>query len=679
MKRAIGLAGSTAAMACSLVLIQPQTADAQVFVQQTGVANPFNGVDVGYFSAPAFVNIDNDGDLDAVVGEQNGKIIFYKNTGTASLPVFTLQTGSSNPLNGVEVGDNSMPAFVDIDGDGDTDLFPGNRDGLISYYKNTGTASAPVFTLITGTANPLNGIDVGQYSAPAFADIDGDGDQDAFIGESEGHILYYKNTGTTSSPAFTMQSGSSNPFNGVDLGLNTAPVFVNLDGDGDLDAFIGESSGNIFYYKNTGTASMPVFTPQTGSSNPFNGVNAGGYSTPAFADIDADGDQDSFIGESYGAILYYKNIQSPPCTNPAIGGTIAASQTICIGMVPAAFTSSAPANGQTDTLEYKWQLSVAGVSSGFNDIGSTNSETYSPGSLSMNTWFKRLARVTCKPDWTGAAESNVVQVAVQAILPVGVSIAASANPVNSGTPVTFSATPVNGGLSPGYQWFVNGASVGTNSSSFSYTPLNGDVVTCLLISGELCTSSNPANSNIISMVVTTVPLSLDLQDITIPGNQCFNAVNTINVAGNGNYFIVQPGGVTTMIAGQNILFYPGTVVEQGGYLNGYIAPAGPWCLPPGDATMAGTNTIRPLTEQPFYNIFPNPTSGRFTLELNIPVADPGDGLVEIYDMKGRKISSENLAAGWKYELSLSGQPNGLYLLQLFVGKYNATARIIRHD
>ena len=100
------------------------------------------------------------------------------------------------------------------------------------------------------------------------------------------------------------------------------------------------------------------------------------------------------------------------CANPTSGGSIAADQTICAGFVPAAFTSSAAATGNTGTLEYKWQLSTTSSSSGFADIASSNSATYPPGALTSTTWYKRLARVTCMADWTGAVASNVLQITV---------------------------------------------------------------------------------------------------------------------------------------------------------------------------------------------------------------------------------------------------------------------------
>lgn len=89
--------------------------------------------------------------------------------------------------------------------------------------------------------------------------------------------------------------------------------------------------------------------------------------------------------------------------------------------------------------------------------------------------------------------------------PVGVIINASANPVCAGTSVTFTATPDNGGTTPYYQWKINGVYAGTNSSSFTYIPVNGDVVTCVLSSSLNCVSGNPATSDGITMTVNAAP------------------------------------------------------------------------------------------------------------------------------------------------------------------------------
>lgn len=272
-----------------------------------------------------------------------------------------------------------------------------------------------------------------------------------------------------------------------------------------------------------------------------------------------------------------------------------------------------------------------------------------------------------------------VSTSCASIYPVSVSISASANPVIPGTPVTFTATPVNGGSAPSFQWKVNGTNAGNNNTLFAFTPDDGDEIQCVLTASEPCTSSNPAGSNTIIMAVNSVPLTLFIQNSTVTGTQCFNAAQTINVAGGGSLFTVEPGGSVTMIAGQNILYNPGTIVAPGGYVNGYISPAGPWCsTPPIIAVPSGAGSISPATEQPFYRIYPNPTAGKFMVELTSP-AIHGKWKVEIFDMNGEKLLSQELTGERNRQFSLSGRPAGIFLVRVLAGELHASSRIIRQD
>jgi len=173
--------------------------------------------------------------------------------------------------------------------------------------------------------------------------------------------------------------------------------------------------------------------------------------------------------------------------------SIAASPagTICEG-TPVTFTATAVNGGTTPV--YAWF--VNGVSVGSNSATFASS-TLNNGDAVTCALTSNIGCATGSP-----ATSNTVTMSVTNNLPVSVSIAASATTICNGTSVTFTATPVNGGTSPDYAWFVNGTAVGFNSSTYTSNGLvNGDVVTCNMTSDIVCVSGNPAASNAINMTV----------------------------------------------------------------------------------------------------------------------------------------------------------------------------------
>jgi len=282
------------AAAAALVLsISAGTSYAQTFgAMQT---NPFGLATVDTLARPVFVDIDGDGDFDAFVGDENGDIIYFQNSGTNTSPAFI--TPQTNPFGLANVGYIAAPTFVDIDGDGDFDAFVGEYYGL-KYFQNAGNNTVPAFA--TSQPNPF-GLDTVYYATPTFVNIDGDGDFDLFVGGNAA-LTYFPNIGSNTVPAFA--AAQPDPF-----GLNTYylanPTFVDIDGDGDLDLFAGDEYGAIKYFPNIGSNTVPAFAaPQT---NPFGLVSVGNYSAPTFIDIDGDGDKDLFVGEHSGAIKYFEN------------------------------------------------------------------------------------------------------------------------------------------------------------------------------------------------------------------------------------------------------------------------------------------------------------------------------------------------------------------------------------
>jgi len=193
-----------------------------------------------------------------------------------------------------------------------------------------------------------------------------------------------------------------------------------------------------------------------------------------------------------------------------------------------------------------------------------------------------------------------------------------------------------------------------------------------------CTTQTYGNSCDFTVTITQGGLPGDL---TITGdistNTCFNATQTITVAGNGTTFIVQSGGSVTMIAGQEISYLPGTIVNPGGYMWGYINPSGPYCQASSMPEVTETKDEIPGSiEQSSFKIYPNPTTGNFILELKGEI--PADRVtVDVYGMCGEKVSTEEQNGDLKHEFSLSNRPAGVYFIRVISGNKSETAKIIK--
>jgi hypothetical protein len=185
--------------------------------------------------------------------------------------------------------------------------------------------------------------------------------------------------------------------------------------------------------------------------------------------------------------------------------------------------------------------------------------------------------------------------------------------------------------------------------------------------------------------VPPVPSQCDLNNVTIDENttRCYNATETIKVAGNGTIFSVQNGGDATLIAGHNILLYPGAKVESGGHLLAKITATASYC-PAFPFRGFENEADGPAKSQEVvlndkstaFRIYPNPTSGSFTLEFSgfepkMPVQ------VEIYGMMGNKVAGKTINETGRHLFSLSGFPSGLYLVKVKSEGFSDIQKVVK--
>jgi uncharacterized protein (TIGR02145 family) len=259
-------------------------------------------------------------------------------------------------------------------------------------------------------------------------------------------------------------------------------------------------------------------TPVNGGTTPsyqwkVNDVNAG-TNSPVYSYVPLNGDQVN---------CELTSSVDCPLTNPVTSNTLSmtTNNNLPVSLVIAAsanpfcpgssvtFTTT-PTNGGT-TPSFQWKVN------GANAGTDSPNYTYNPANGDMVSCVL-TSSVACPI--TNPITSNTLLMTINNSLPAGVSITASSNPFCPGSSVTFTATPINGGSTPSYQWKVNGVNVGTNSSTYSYDPVDGDSVRCVMTSNLSCVTGNPASSAKIIMSGTLAPI--------VTFTSCFDTITMIN-------------------------------------------------------------------------------------------------------------------------------------------------------
>jgi len=218
-------------------------------------------------------------------------------------------------------------------------------------------------------------------------------------------------------------------------------------------------------------------------------------------------------------------------------------------MSAASFKVTATGTGKM----YQWQVSYNGGGSWndlvndtvvFKRVTESEMEISSAADSLDSTMYRCIVSGACAP----ADTSMAVMLKVNPLLTPSVTIQENNNNVCAGTLVSFTATPVNGGTAPSYQWQVNGVNAGFNSSVFTTAALSHqDVVRCVLTSNAVCPQPQTAVSNAIGMTIVSYQLPVATITSSSGSAACSGVPVTFTVAtsfgGNAPSYQWQVNGV----------------------------------------------------------------------------------------------------------------------------------------
>ena len=339
-----------------------------------------------------------------------------------------------------------------------------------------------------------------------------------------------------------------------------------------------------------------------------------------------------------------------PLITPAVT-ILSSDNAICAG-ANVTFTSTATNGGSMPS--YQWYIN--------GNLQVDDGPVFTTNTLMNNEQV--LCRMTSNAECLtqSLVQSNIISIAVNPLLTPEVSISTLATSVLACQEVTFTPTPTNGGVSPTYQWFLNGNSVSSNPSFSTSDLINGDQVSCIMTSSATCKTTPTATSNTLTMSVSQLPQPT----ITI-------SEDTISSV---NYKDALYG---------YIWYYNGTVVSASPFINCSQYGNGSYYLVinyNGCTVTSNTKDIlctvptKDIDNKNSFIVYPNPTNNIIHISgINI---SSSEFRIVAYNLLGQKLEEKSILSSndiLNSYLDMSSYASGIYTIVVYGEAYRQVFKV----